>query len=183
MVEKACTIDGCTRRLSARGWCQTHYMRWRNYGDPLFVKRVQGTPEARFWSLVDAGGVCWEWIGFLRDGYGRFQESESTPTISAHRWAYGHLCGPISPDLELDHLCRNRRCVNPDHLEPVTKVINGLRGNSPHAINARKTHCHQGHPFTEGNTYIENGGGRRCRECRRAAYRTRTAKPNEVMEN
>jgi hypothetical protein len=86
----------------------------------------------------------------------------------AHRFAWELLRGAIPDGLTLDHLCRNRRCVNPDHLEPVTAVENTMRGQAPHAINARKTHCLRGHAFDEENTYVRSDGARICRACVRA---------------
>jgi hypothetical protein len=82
-----------------------------------------------------------------------------------------HLVGPVPDGLELDHLCRNPGCVNPDHLEPVTHKENMLRGFNPSATNARKTHCHKGHFFDAENTYIATTGARRCRTCLRELQR------------
>jgi hypothetical protein len=76
--------------------------------------------------------------------------------------------GAVPEGLELDHLCRVRGCVNPKHLEPVTHRENLMRGESWSAVNARKTHCPEGHPYDETNTYIDGKGRRRCRECARA---------------
>jgi hypothetical protein len=87
----------------------------------------------------------------------------------AHRWAYHHLVAPVSADLEIDHLCRNRGCVNPAHLEPVTSRENKLRGYGAAAKNARKTECKRGHPFTPENTGRTGGGGRYCKQCRHDA--------------
>jgi hypothetical protein len=94
-------------------------------------------------------------------------------TGSAHRWAYEAFVGPIPEGLEIDHLCRNRACVNPAHLDPVTHQENMSRGKA-----ARMTHCHKGHPFDEANTRMEAYGSRRCKECNNAAsrrYRERKA--------
>ena len=75
--------------------------------------------------------------------------------------------GPIPKGLTVDHTCRNRRCVNPNHMEIVTQKENNARGNSPSAINARKTHCKRGHPFSGDNLYVDPGRqSRHCRACK-----------------
>ena len=130
--------------------------------------------EQRFWNKVVKEGPkdCWLWIGTITaNGYG--QVKHNGRDIGAHRAAYQILVGPIPDGLTIDHLCRNRRCVNPTHLEPVTTKENLRRGLSPTAINARKTHCIHGHEFTKDNTYHRKGIGRRCRTCARALNRVR----------
>jgi hypothetical protein len=124
------------------------------------------TAEERFWSHVDASGDCWEWTASRLHGYG--QSWMGGRLRYAHRVAYELLLGPIPESLYIDHLCRNRGCVNPDHLELVTFRENTLRGFSFSARNARKTHCKRGHPFTPDNVKILAEGGRRCRACTRA---------------
>lgn len=115
--------------------------------------------------LVDADTGCWIWQWVLSDvGYGT--KRINGRTVLAHRWMYQQANGPIPTGLTIDHLCRNRACVNPAHMEPVTHKVNVLRGMSPNAINARKTHCLRGHEFTLANTYIPPGRQRRqCRAC------------------
>lgn len=83
----------------------------------------------------------------------------------AHRIFYARLVGPVPEGLQLDHLCRNRWCVNPEHLEPVTLRTNVLRGISPTAINAKKHICAHGHELTYDNVYITPSGSRDCRKC------------------
>lgn len=119
---------------------------------------------------VDGGG-CWTWT--RKDngmGYGR--AVVGARHCRAHVLAYEAFVGPVPDGLELDHLCRNRTCVNPRHLEPVTHRENVLRGECFAAVNARKTHCPQGHPYAGDNLYIE-GHSRRCRKCSRARGKDR----------
>ena len=109
---------------------------------------------------------CWQWLGGKQEnGYGRTTRRGSD--CLAHRFVYRRLRGEIPEGLTLDHLCRNRLCVNPDHLEPVTAGENVLRGVGPCAVNARKTHCHKGHPLSGDNLYVKPNGRRRCRICSR----------------
>ena len=136
--------------------------------------------EARFWSKVEFTDSCWLWTASRVVGYGDFSVGSrvdgSAKHVRAHRWAYGYLVGPIPEGLVIDHLCRVRHCVNPDHMEPVTLRENILRGVGVAAICAVKTHCKHGHAFDEANTYIYARGGRGCRACGRRAQREAQAK-------
>lgn len=118
---------------------------------------------------------CWEWLGSRSGGYG--QITVRRKNHRAHRLIYELLVGPIPAGKQLDHLCRNSACVNPEHLEPVTSRENTLRGVGVTAINKRRTHCHRGHPFTAENTY-RRPEGRYCKACRRLRY-TLIARPCE----
>ena len=120
--------------------------------------------ESRFWVKVQRTNGCWLWIASL-DAYGYGQFRVQGRTRKSHQLAYELLVGPVPRGLELDHLCRNPRCVNPAHLEPVTHRDNILRGTAPIAINSQKTHCHMGHPFDDQNTVYYVAGSRQCREC------------------
>lgn len=110
---------------------------------------------------------CWLWIASVSSGYGYFQYAGKREP--AHRVSYKLFRGSIPKGLQIDHLCRVRRCVNPEHLEAVTVRENVLRGNGPTARHARKTHCPRGHEFTPENTYIWSiHKNRACKTCVRS---------------
>lgn len=143
-----------------------------NFSREHLLARVQ-----RSVTVVESG--CWEWKDCTNEhGYGLFRLAikGEDHNVKAHRMAYIGAKGPIPDELSLDHLCRNRKCCNPDHLEPVTHQENCLRGVSPHAMNAQKTHCANGHEFTPENTYFLKSkpgrlNGRACRICTLEAAR------------
>jgi hypothetical protein len=142
------------------------------------------TAVDRFWSRVDRTDTCWIWRGGRKPkGYGNFWV-DSQHSVAAHRFAYELLVGPIPPGLHLDHLCRVPWCVNPEHLEPVTVRENLLRGLTIPAANAGKTHCPQGHPYDDANTY-RWGGSRHCRACvaARSAVRDRVRREAQRVAN
>lgn len=108
--------------------------------------------------------------GLTAQGYGQMRHKGKV--YLAHRLAYEMLRGPIPKDKEIDHLCRERSCANPWHLEIVPRRENVLRGESPMAKHARKTHCIHGHPLTGENLYVRpDNEGRQCRACRQEAMR------------
>lgn len=169
MAQRICSIDECTKPVwpgGGRGWCPTHYMRWRRHGDPEVggpVQRQTGTghpcsiegcsrpvvatdlcerhyrrfkrygsatdgrvspksltDEERFWSKVNITDSCWLWTGAPNgSGYGTFKAAGANP-IMAHRYSYELAGNKLTPGMTIDHLCRVRLCVRPDHLEEVT---------------------------------------------------------------
>lgn len=112
---------------------------------------------------------CWLWTSTLQpNGYGRIGEGGKYGRgVLSHRASYEQFIGPIPAAMTIDHLCRNRRCVNPAHLEVVTLRENVLRGDTFAARKAQQTHCINGHEFSDENTYFRPNGTRACRECRR----------------
>lgn len=126
------------------------------------------------------GTKCWLWTAGTLHGYGQFSCRRTiyrSRTQRAHRISYEMYVGPIPEGLQLDHLCRVRRCVNPEHLEPVTCAENVRRGRAGEAFalaQMAKTHCPQGHAYAGSNLYVPPSGGRYCRICvrrrQRAAY-------------
>lgn len=108
------------------------------------------TKERLMAKLKDVNG-CWEWQGYIHtSGYGRYYKSHGK-TFLVHREMYKYVKGEIPEDLVIDHLCRNRKCANPDHMEVVTRGENVLRGTAPSAQHAKVTHCPQGHPYSGTN--------------------------------
>lgn len=119
---------------------------------------------------------CWTWLASTRNGYGQFWLDGTM--VYAHRFAYEEVVGKIPAGLHIDHLCRNRSCVNPAHMEPVTNAENIRRGEAGHHMKAKaleRTHCPSGHAYDETNTVMDSEGYRRCRTCHLARRRRRYA--------
>lgn len=193
-----CSIEECDDPHYSKTFCCRHYRRFQKYGNALaggpLLRRSKRLPRSsstqeRFWTKVEKTDDCWPWIGAIGDqGYGVVIRGRKW--TGAHRVAWEYSGRSLDPDLTLDHLCHtrdltcpggsscpHRRCVNPDHLEQVSRVENTARGRGPTVLNTLKTHCPRGHEYTPENTYRQPvKAGRFCRECGRAAtaaYRQR----------
>lgn len=161
MRKSFCTVADCERlrRHKASGLCHMHEFR-RLKGIPFDAPF--GNPKDTFEKHFEKGDGCWEWRSRIDPGtgYGRTRQGW------AHWISYERYVGPIPDGLQIDHLCRNRKCVNPEHLEAVTPRVNMLRGNAPSAIVVRTNRCKRGHELTEENVYRRpDTGTRQCRAC------------------
>lgn len=162
-----CLAKGCGRPHHAVQLCTMHYQRLKrrwNTHDPHDI-------ETRFWDkcLIQEGG-CWEWQGYRNPGgYGQFY-SERKKLMLTHRWAYQRFVGPLVEGLEIDHLCRNTICCNPEHLEQVTREVNAGRTTGfkvTHYAMGDRTHCKWGHEMTAENSYKrpDRVNSYACRKC------------------
>jgi len=130
--------------------------------------------QAKF--IVDPNTGCWLWTASTKSfGYAQFNDGVTEGMVYAHRWSFQHFVGPVPAGKELDHLCRVRHCVNPQHLEPVTRRVNLARGVGPRR-GPQKSHCPQGHPYDQNNTRVRNtprGTKRICKTCERSQEQAR----------
>lgn len=165
---KGCKHAGCPRPHSSHGFCSPHAAQWVRHGHTWEVGR--GEPlELRIGRKVEAVGTCQVWRGnVMANGYGQISWNRRPWLV--HRAVWTQLRGPIPAEMTIDHLCRNRACVNVDHMEVVTRGENSIRGGGLERTwsNRRaKTHCKHGHEYTPENTYVMKSGGRACRACQR----------------
>lgn len=142
---------------------------------------------ARFEAKIEKGDGCWLWKASLdAHGYGQFQVGVHVRgkswMVKAHRLAYFLYVGAIDASLSIDHLCRNPACVNPSHMELVTRGENVLRGVGFAALNRRKTHCRNGHEYTTETTRRTSKGWRVCRPCSAAWKRKSYALRKEISQ-
>lgn len=142
--------------------------------DYFTVSHISRKDLARIFSKIKVsterfynGAPCWEWQGSQCDGYGYVKWEGKNRR--AHRILYAWVFGPIphkGAKVEIDHLCKNRPCINPCHTDLVTSQVNSLRSNNMAARYAVRTHCNQGHEFCDENTHTSLSGSRRCRICK-----------------
>lgn len=169
----SCAVEWCERPVRANGLCASHYNRARAnlpLDTPFVEQRIGLTAQelVRCRTVVTESG-CWQFTGTLHpSGYARF--AYRSRTMAGHRLAYEAFVGPIPDGLTIDHLCRNKACLNPGHLEAVTMRENVMRSTGIAPTNAAKTHCKRGHEFTPENTYFNYHGGRGCKTCASSRY-------------
>ena len=162
IYDVVCVAGGCDQRVFRGFLCSVHRKRWQRTGSVNSRTIV----DQFFSHVTENESGCWVWDKPKPNGYGQFMEGKKSHL--PHRWIYTFMVAAIPDGLQIDHLCRNRACVNPYHLEPVPQPVNNARSESPTAVNARKTHCKRGHEFDEANTYVLPGSGSRsCRTCAR----------------
>lgn len=186
MAKNTCTASECDSPTVARRLCRKHYQRWWKRGNLELVPGYERrTLRERLDGKTLTGPDCWAWTGSHDpNGYGKIDVplgANRRTMANAHRVAFEIYIGPIPAGFEVDHLCRNRGCVNPDHLEAVPKRVNILRGEGVAARCARRTHCVHGHEYTPENTRLGPAGNRICRECERIRSRRRWANDPQEM--
>lgn len=162
MSTKHCKIEGCEDKHDSYGLCGKHRMRERRHGDVSKGRPSLGELLLRHIDVDPKG--CWLWTAKItKGGYG----SVSGKSLLAHRVSYATYKGAIPKGLVIDHLCRVKSCINPDHLEAVTQKENLRRRDIALGMATAKTHCPKGHEYNEVNTYVSPQNRRSCRTCNR----------------
>jgi hypothetical protein len=160
-----CTAPDCDRPVHIRGYCTMHYQRVRKHGTTELPPRPTLAERLAARIVITESG-CWEWQGAKNDrGYGQIGVGR-VKRFYTHRVSYELHVGPIPDGLQLDHLCRNTICCNPEHLEPVTARENMRRGRSPHMLLGLANRCAKGHDLREVGYVRPDGQGRICKTCR-----------------
>lgn len=183
MAKGICTVPDCNRDVHLRGWCPAHYKRVQKYGNPRIDVPLRELPARdergdivgrilKRCTFPDSG--CIEWTGYtLPSGYGTISWGSRQWVVHRAIWTATVEPIPTDGDWTLDHLCRNRICVNVDHLEVVTRTINSLRGGGivvAQAKNLTVALCRNGHRYTPENTRTDKRGYRQCVQCERDAW-------------
>ena len=163
---RECSVEGCEKPFRRNDLCDMHSARLRKTGSVGTAQpsAIYGTVRERLIAhrAIDPSAGCWNWTASTDPrGYGEIGIAGRRKLV--HRIAYEEFLGEIPAGLTLDHLCRNRACFNPDHLEPVELSENSRRA----APYRRRAECHRGHPLSGDNLYVSPSGIRHCRTCRR----------------
>lgn len=182
---ETCIVNGCSKKIICRGWCRTHYTRWYETGStelgvrpPHRINYTTTPIEERFWAKVQKTDNHWYWTGAKTIlGYGSLWDYERKGHKMAHRLSWEIANGSKIPDeLHIDHLCRTPSCVNPEHIEPVTRKVNAQRGIAGKLAKLRglaQTHCINGHLRTDN---IHKSGA--CKTCTKIRVYTKRGKLN-----
>src|SRR6266542_117559 len=159
-----CIFLNCDRVSDSLGYCKSHYMQYRR-GNGLKPLRIINNPQARFWSKVDKSGAHWIWIPGPKDEHGYGQFSVGKKKVYPHRFSYEINVGIIPDHLEIDHKCRIKLCVRPEHLRAVTRIVNANNRNDNRPIVDNVVYCRRGHAIIDSNLYIRKDGRIECRVC------------------
>ena len=138
MPKRLCSIEGCSNVHEARGWCSSHYRRWKRHGDP-FAGKAFGTyypnAEASFLAQQKQVGDCSIWTGTIKStGYGTLSVNDKTTL--AHRYAWSRVNGTLTPDVEIDHICHEPLCVKRSHLRPATRAQNAQNRSGANSLSS-----------------------------------------------
>lgn len=132
--DMTCSIESCIRPVKARGWCNSHHLRWQRHGDPLAGGPLRyATPEESFAVRTKRVGECLIWTGAkIRFGYGTITAGKRRSYL-AHRYAWERINGPIPEGMTIDHICHTPSCVEVSHLRLATRGENNFNLSGPHS--------------------------------------------------